>query len=169
MLRFFVFCFWFFFFFFNDTATTEIYTLSLHDALPISLLDAGLVEQVDARLGDDVGHRSPPRCGPGPSRGASLRPSISTAVRVVLLGVRLGCPCRSTKRSPASVAGCPSAGSWVLETASRCSPTSWGFSRRPTRRWSCGAPTARRCRSRAPRSWPRSWYPLPAFASPTAT
>ena len=28
--------FWFFFlFFFNDTATTEIYTLSLHDALPI--------------------------------------------------------------------------------------------------------------------------------------
>src|SRR2546423_8555036 len=27
-----------FFFFFNDTATTEIYTLSLHDALPISLI-----------------------------------------------------------------------------------------------------------------------------------
>src|SRR5437660_2097964 len=26
------------FFFFNDTATTEIYTLSLHDALPISVL-----------------------------------------------------------------------------------------------------------------------------------
>src|SRR5438876_3454924 len=33
-------CFFFFFlffFFFNDTATTEIYTLSLHDALPISI------------------------------------------------------------------------------------------------------------------------------------
>src|SRR5580693_10710796 len=30
----FIFCI--FFFFFNDTATTEIYTLSLHDALPIS-------------------------------------------------------------------------------------------------------------------------------------
>src|SRR5437773_3875419 len=28
-------CFTLFFFFFNDTATTEIYTLSLHDALPI--------------------------------------------------------------------------------------------------------------------------------------
>src|SRR5437870_13900894 len=28
--------FFLFFFFFNDTATTEIYTLSLHDALPIS-------------------------------------------------------------------------------------------------------------------------------------
>src|SRR5688572_32847854 len=29
--------FFLFFFFFNDTATTEIYTLSLHDALPISV------------------------------------------------------------------------------------------------------------------------------------
>src|SRR5438067_10071361 len=39
------------FFFFNDTATTEIYTLSLHDALPISLHDifdvALLDEDVD--------------------------------------------------------------------------------------------------------------------------
>src|SRR5947207_5475861 len=33
---FFIFCL---FFFFNDTATTEIYTLSLHDALPISSVD----------------------------------------------------------------------------------------------------------------------------------
>src|SRR3989441_13196459 len=32
----------FFFFFFNDTATTEIYTLSLHDALPISCRDEGV-------------------------------------------------------------------------------------------------------------------------------
>src|SRR4051812_49717255 len=31
------------FFFFNDTATTEIYTLSLHDALPISMLGAALL------------------------------------------------------------------------------------------------------------------------------
>src|SRR2546425_10952064 len=30
-----------FFFFFNDTATTEIYTLSLHDALPICANGAG--------------------------------------------------------------------------------------------------------------------------------
>src|SRR5688572_33001682 len=29
----------YFYFFFNDTATTEIYTLSLHDALPISRLE----------------------------------------------------------------------------------------------------------------------------------
>ena len=33
----------FFFFFFNDTATTEIYTLSLHDALPISGTTSGVL------------------------------------------------------------------------------------------------------------------------------
>ena len=32
-----------FFFFFNDTATTEIYTLSLHDALPISLVEISVI------------------------------------------------------------------------------------------------------------------------------
>src|SRR2546422_11227842 len=36
-----------FFFFFNDTATTEIYTLSLHDALPISLLQLLDIRYVD--------------------------------------------------------------------------------------------------------------------------
>src|SRR2546430_16338611 len=41
------------FFFFNDTATTEIYTLSLHDALPIS--DFGDGDQlVEARVQDRV-------------------------------------------------------------------------------------------------------------------
>src|SRR5256885_6908261 len=39
------------FFFFNDTATTEIYTLSLHDALPISSASTGHGHrQCDARL-----------------------------------------------------------------------------------------------------------------------
>src|SRR5258708_19076773 len=41
-----------FFFFFNDTATTEIYTLSLHDALPIWLLPDRLgFHSVRARTG----------------------------------------------------------------------------------------------------------------------
>src|SRR5256885_12277780 len=38
-----------FFFFFNDTATTEIYTLSLHDALPISVSVWGTGRSVLAR------------------------------------------------------------------------------------------------------------------------
>src|SRR6266478_9884517 len=36
------------FFFFNDTATTEIYTLSLHDALPISR-SVGLLRRISCR------------------------------------------------------------------------------------------------------------------------
>src|SRR5256885_6404023 len=38
------------FFFFNDTATTEIYTLSLHDALPISSV-AGNSSRLEAKIG----------------------------------------------------------------------------------------------------------------------
>src|SRR5260370_33593400 len=34
------------FFFFNDTATTEIYTLSLHDALPISIIHCATCGEV---------------------------------------------------------------------------------------------------------------------------
>src|SRR5436190_16486411 len=48
------------FFFFNDTATTEIYTLSLHDALPIS-------------------HTSPRACAPG--RPPCRTPPPSTRAR----------------------------------------------------------------------------------------
>src|SRR2546425_7800866 len=48
----------FFFFFFNDTATTEIYTLSLHDALPIF----NWVKGIDAKTGELIG-RNPPRLG----------------------------------------------------------------------------------------------------------
>src|SRR5436190_7737696 len=47
--------FLFSFFFFNDTATTEIYTLSLHDALPISKTGvlAGLVSGQRDELDED--------------------------------------------------------------------------------------------------------------------
>src|SRR2546429_3197957 len=49
-----------FFFFFNDTATTEIYTLSLHDALPIFLVALSGQPDVFARNDVAVGadHRS---------------------------------------------------------------------------------------------------------------
>src|SRR6266496_6560306 len=49
----------FFFFFFNDTATTEIYTLSLHDALPISRLGPRSQPDTDpARERPRTGERS---------------------------------------------------------------------------------------------------------------
>src|SRR3712207_7165274 len=56
----------FIFFFFNDTATTEIYTLSLHDALPIYRnLDAGQggADGVLHARGQVVGALHRPRAG----------------------------------------------------------------------------------------------------------
>src|SRR2546430_12987796 len=60
----------FFFFFFNDTATTEIYTLSLHDALPISLLGRPIPTGLRGRAA------RPPRQRRGavPVRGHGGRP-----------------------------------------------------------------------------------------------
>src|SRR5690349_24144327 len=51
-----------FFFFFNDTATTEIYTLSLHDALPIlSQQDLSRLRSLWRRCGGEPLLRQAPR------------------------------------------------------------------------------------------------------------
>src|SRR5690349_23951077 len=64
-------CVLFYFFFFNDTATTEIYTLSLHDALPICWT---------ARLRVRHGHGwSPPRARRGPWRSRPARSEEHTS------------------------------------------------------------------------------------------
>src|SRR3712207_8699816 len=64
-------------FFFNDTATTEIYTLSLHDALPISAARSGSSAGCTRRasssgVGTDAADRppagGPPALPPGPAR-----------------------------------------------------------------------------------------------------
>src|SRR5207248_11801709 len=67
------------FFFFNDTPTTEIYTLSLHDALPIFRhapimpRNAPRGDRISGRwAGSRRGSKGPPWCGSGrrPSRAA---------------------------------------------------------------------------------------------------
>src|SRR6266849_3989939 len=73
-----------FFFFFNDTATTEIYTLSLHDALPIS---------------------TPARTGP--VRPAGMRPRALAAVTSSVQTLAHRDPCcldrfREARRVPAA-------------------------------------------------------------------
>src|SRR2546421_11515581 len=71
----------FLFFFFNDTATTEIYTLSLHDALPISIAN--------------------PRCSSVPRRKISkLRPATVSRARVPkLFDVVIRPPSRSEEHT----------------------------------------------------------------------
>src|SRR3712207_7724468 len=69
------------FFFFNDAATTEIYTLSLHDALPISAADSVAlvadppVEDDRARVGE-VGGRA---AGEAEQPGQRLRSEEHTS------------------------------------------------------------------------------------------
>src|SRR3712207_8616610 len=65
------------FFFFNDTATTEIYTLSLHDALPIcSGRGRGPRDQARLRAGALEG---PFACGGGAARARDLRSEEHTS------------------------------------------------------------------------------------------
>src|SRR5438067_8170896 len=55
-------------FYFNATATTEIYTLSLHDALPISLV-AGFDRRAAGRDRSDSREPAADRAGHGAARG----------------------------------------------------------------------------------------------------
>src|SRR2546422_11551603 len=67
-----------FFFFFNDTATTEIYTLSLHDALPISRRPAGTGARADHRCGQWL-HRPDRRGSAGARRPGCPRSEEHTS------------------------------------------------------------------------------------------
>src|SRR2546425_841689 len=73
----------FFIFFFNDTATTEIYTLSLHDALPISARKQGAGDAVGASIEFAVGELSRAvqgRDGIGPRPRLVLEDLVGPAV-----------------------------------------------------------------------------------------
>src|SRR3712207_7309172 len=71
----------FVFFFFNDTATTEIYTLSLHDALPISPSRTSTATRASSGTAATRSSSSPRTRASSRSRGccgtASCRPSRS--------------------------------------------------------------------------------------------
>src|SRR5258708_34004289 len=76
-------------FFFNDTATTEIYTLSLHDALPIS----------------STGYRPAKTCGlislkPGKGSAAGLSASVTVSPTCAALSSLI--PAMTNPTSPAS-------------------------------------------------------------------
>src|SRR3989449_8693536 len=70
------------FFFFNDTATTEIYTLSLHDALPISRV--ALVGQLRGQFGAIVVDSAPLGAG---ADGFALGTATGSLLVVLRTGV----------------------------------------------------------------------------------
>src|SRR3712207_8747450 len=69
----------------NDTATTEIYTLSLHDALPISEIDDATrhLDLVVLGLGMNghVGFNEPGSTADSPTRVVELAPDTLAAAR----------------------------------------------------------------------------------------
>src|SRR5215813_4158612 len=96
-----------FFFFFNDTATTEIYTLSLHDALPTYgrvsrfglLAFASSLDQIGtfARTVDDAALGLEVISGHDPSDATSAPrevPSFTDALTGRIDGLRIGVPWR---------------------------------------------------------------------------
>src|SRR2546428_3447925 len=81
----------YFFFFFNDTATTEIYTLSLHDALPIYHF-TGSARGAPRRRRGRLHCRSPhaargqPPCGRGRDEGG-MRTLLATIIGLAIVVV----------------------------------------------------------------------------------
>src|SRR6266566_3618518 len=158
------FLFFFFFFFFNDTATTEIYTLSLHDALPILYVtdSGGSAEQDSSPVGAlcelgaegrgaSVGRRShvdpPTRVARATTRGRTARitwpPSAPGPRR----------PGRASRRPGSKQPAGPPRGSALPATRPACrSPPSLPAAR--TSRAPPARPVShRRRRPRAPACW----------------
>src|SRR5256885_3410381 len=83
--------YFFLFFFFNDTATTEIYTLSLHDALPISGHRRRRRSQFGGRTGTTTRRarstplpgRSPPRRAPASTRSEEHTSELQSPCNLV--------------------------------------------------------------------------------------
>src|SRR6266513_377860 len=78
-----------FFFFFNDTATTEIYTLSLHDALPISPCATGTTCPVTV--------------------ADTAAPPAAVTVHSIVEGRCISTPCRTVYRDSPSPGSSPEA------------------------------------------------------------
>src|ERR1022692_4777345 len=97
----FAFCFFCFFFFFNDTATTEIYTLSLHDASS----DLRIV-----RNGDRRGAARRARGGGGPRVVGRRRPRLSAGGREAGRVRRPACPGRESESRAGPERGHPRRG-----------------------------------------------------------
>src|SRR5256885_7005992 len=128
---FFLILFFFFFFFFNDTATTEIYTLSLHDALPISgvllvghpvfvrvLRRLAQVEDRKAGRRDEMRSRGRPEGGPGAGHGYAFRDRKSTRLNSSHLVISYAVFClKKKKKYKASRSPCA-----ATSTAERLAP-----------------------------------------------
>src|SRR6266508_454978 len=104
------------FFFFNDTATTEIYTLSLHDALPISHVPGAGISIPSTTL------VASPIFDLLPIRGPRLDPSAGASLWLPLQLLHVQHSTRSLRRQPLLV---HFRSEWTNERSTRPSPHGW--------------------------------------------
>src|SRR5207253_10559578 len=90
--------FFFLFFFFTDTAPTEIYTLSLHDALPICDRVRRLGHRAVSRLALHGSHRAAPRGTHVRLRGAALGDRKSTRLNSSHVAISYAVFCLKKKK-----------------------------------------------------------------------
>src|SRR5256885_12236734 len=95
-----------FFFFFNDTATTEIYTLSLHDALPISCDCETFYVDRAVRAGADMIEHPLPRTAETIRLMAEDRKSTRLNSSHLVISYAVFCLKKKTTRMRTSGCGC---------------------------------------------------------------
>src|SRR5439155_12035652 len=105
------------YFFFNDTSTTAIYTLSLHDALPISRACCSAPSPTNDRrvvlAADSLAHRAAPQASQHPHRASDSGPgSVRGAMRTAAAPRSgfPGCPGETDRPRPLRfppLLGCP--------------------------------------------------------------
>src|SRR5256885_9952262 len=113
-----------FFFFFNDTATTEIYTLSLHDALPICVRALATRRDAPVDAGDRPGHQRLVPAQPQFQRGDRVcgdRKSTRLNSSHLVISYAVFC-LKKKQHAPQATSSLPAQTS-VTATSSTASPT----------------------------------------------
>src|SRR6266540_7024943 len=175
--------FFFFFFFFNDTATTEIYTLSLHDALPISATTWSLVSSparmgitrspasasADSRLSANTVAAATASVDSSRTWGRQAPTALTCAPRASMPPLTTGSTQESTvqtRSAPSSASATDSrtsTGGPKRSPAHSASALAWASVRLHTRMRS-----SRRTEAIASR-WLRAWVPAPTIARSRAS
>src|SRR2546422_3900078 len=107
-----------FFFFFNDTATTEIYTLSLHDALPIS---SAAPANCRVRRGRAPARSKPRESPPGSPRSSAVASRSEEHTSELQSRLHLVCRLLLEKKKKAEARNCRQRHSSQQPTVAPCS------------------------------------------------
>src|SRR2546430_13621671 len=142
-----------FFFFFNDTATTEIYTLSLHDALPISITTQEIPGMSPRAIASRASFASDAAGASQTTRSAGA-PTVMVPVPRARRKIRALFPVASASASAGGRSPSEASSHTLLTTPMGMTPVPVGVSLATHRRASAPASRQRRKRESAERRLP---------------